>query len=549
MLSKLSLPKKLLLGVLIFLGFVFFVFKAAEWWVEAKIEAVINENPDRAYDITYEDLDLQSFFKGVNLKLMRIVPLNVEKGTVIKGSVENARLKGVVWRDLAFGKKLNIDEISFEKPVFEVTLSSDTTKRTSGKGMQTLFGDILSRAKLKSFRLVEGSVVLKEPENGDIAGQVKNLNVFANEIVTDSMHWKHLIPFELGALTVEIDSAWANLNDYTQLSLGHLNYSLEDQNLILKNISMGYNTDWRNVSKKLGIQTDIIVVSLDELAILKLESSSNFYSDLDIIAHKLVIAGLDFKDHRDKNMPRPADTIKPMFNGMVNSIPVKLKIDTIQLREVNIGYTELGVGKNEAGTILINDLNGTITGLTTFAGLQQEYRHFNADLTARLQDAADMQIKLQVPYDSETFSLAAHVGPMDMTRLSATARAMGGVEIESGKLAGINLQMNANRASAHSRLVMDYSDLKATVIKENKDHKEKKQVLLSAVANTAIRAHNMPGDKKYMTASYTSERNIYRSPFNFIWASMMDGIVRIVPGKGVQFALGVNKDKKKKKKK
>jgi hypothetical protein len=247
-------------------------------------------------------------------------------------------------------------------------------------------------------------------------------------------------------------------------------------------------------------------------------------------------------------MPRPPDAVKPMFNGMVKSIPVKLKIDTIQLRDVTIGYTELGVGKNDAGTILINDLNGTITGLTTFAELQQEYKHFNAALTARLQDAADMQIKLQVPYDTETFSLAAHVGPMDMTRFSATAKAMGGVEIESGKLAGINLQMNANRTSAHTTLVMDYSDLKARVIKEKKDHKEKKQVLLSAVANTAIRTRNMPGDKKYLTASYTSTRNIYRSPFNFIWASTMDGIVRIVPGKGVQFALGVNKKDKKKKK-
>ncbi|MEN8800131.1 MAG: DUF748 domain-containing protein, partial [Flavobacteriaceae bacterium] len=487
-------------------------------------------------------------FKGVTLRQVRIVPLNVGKGTVINGSVKNAQLKGLVWRDLALGKKLDIDEISFEEPVFEVVLSSDTTKRTSGKGMQTLFGDILSRAKLKSFRLESGSVVLKEPESEEIAGRVKNLNVFANEIVTDSIHWKHLIPFELGALTVEIDSAWLNLNDYTQLSLGQLNYSLVEQNLILKNISMGYNTDWRNVSKKLGVQTDIIVVSLDELAIFNLESSSRFYSDLDIIAHKLMIDGLDFMDHRDKNMPRPPDTVKPMFKGMVDAIPVSLKLDTIQLRNITIGYTELGIGKNDAGTILINDLNGTITGLTTFAELQQEYKHFNADLTARLQDAADMQISLEVPYDSETFSLAAHVGPMDMTRLSPTARAMGGVEIESGKLAGINLQMDANRASAHNRLVMDYTDLKATVVKENKDHKEKKQVLLSAVANTAIRARNMPGDKKYLTASYTSERNIYRSPFNFIWASMMDGIVRIVPGKGVQFALGIKKDKKKKKK-
>ena len=542
--------KKILLVFLMVLGIFFAFFKAAEFWVENKIQSIINQNPNRAYDINYGDLDLQSFFKGVTLREVRIVPINVTKGTVINGAVKNAQLKGLVWRDLAFGRKLNIDEISFEQPIFEVTLSSDTTKRTSGKGMQTLFGDILSRANLESFRIVDGSVMLKEPENGKIAGQVKNLSVFANEIVTDSMHWTHLIPFELGALNVEIDSAWVNLNDDTQVSMGTLSYSLNDQNLVLKDLSMGYNKDWKEVSRKLGFQTDLITVKLDELAILGLESSSSFYSDLDIIADKLVIAGLDFKDHRDKNMPRPRDSIKPMFKGMIDGIPVALKLDTLQLKDVNVSYNELGEGKTEAGTILINDINGNITGLTTFPQLQEEYKHFTAELTARLQDAADMNIKLQVPYDREAFTIDAHIGPMDMSALSQTTKAMGGVIIESGKLSRIDLHMEATKTSSRNSLVMDYRNLKAEVVKENKEHKDKKLVIVSAAANTAIRSDNIPGEKKYLTASYNSTRNQYRGPFNFIWASTMDGIMRIVPGKGVQFALGVNKkDKKKKKKK
>ncbi len=544
---KQPLVKKILITLLVFLGVLLGLFKGAEWWVESTIQSTINQNPNRAYDITYEDLDLQSFFKGVTLKEVRILPINVTKGTVINGVVKSAQLKGLVWRDLAFNKKLKIDEISFERPAFEVTLSSDTTKRTSGKGMQTLFGDILSRADLKSFRIEEGSVVLKEPEKDEIKGQVKNLSVFANEIITDSLRWKHLIPFELGALNVVIDSAWFSPNDYTRVGLGRLNYNLKDQEVVLKDLSMHYNTDWKKVSKKLGFQTDLMEISLDELTIHKLESSSNFYTNLDIIAHKLVIDGLDFKDHRDKNMPRPRDSIKPMFKGMVDAIPISLRLDTIQLKDVDVSYAELGEGKTQAGTIKINDINGNITGMTTFPELQDEYKHFTAELTARLQDAADMKIKLQVPYDRESFVISAHIGPMDMSSLSQTTKAMGGVEIQSGSLSRIDLHMEATKASSQNSLVMDYRNLKATVLKENKGQKEKKLVILSAVANTAIRTNNIPGEKKYLTASYHSVRNQYRGPFNFIWASTMDGIMRIVPGKGVQFALGINQKKKKKK--
>ena len=164
--------KKIFIRILIVIGLLFLILKGIEHLLERNFQSRINSNPDRAYNITYEDFDLHTLLKGVTLDEVSIQPLNETGGTIITGSVDYATLKGLVWVELLFGKQLNIREISFEQPVFEITLSTDTVKKTSGKGIQELFGDILSRANLKSFSIQNGSVILIEPQSGVIKGQV-----------------------------------------------------------------------------------------------------------------------------------------------------------------------------------------------------------------------------------------------------------------------------------------------------------------------------------------------------------------------------------------
>ena len=66
-------------------------------------------------------------------------------------------------------------------------------------------------------------------------------------------------------------------------------------------------------------------------------------------------------------------------------------------------------------------------------------------------------------------------------------------------------------------------------------------------ANSMIRAHNLPDNKQYVEAIYSSTRDIYKAPFNFIWFSVQNGLVDIVPSKMAK-ELMHNNDKKSTKK-
>ncbi len=535
--------------ILIAVGILFLLSQGMEWWVEYSFQRIINRKPDRAYDIQYKDFDIHSFFKGVTLEEVGIVPVSIDSGaTVIRGTVSYAQLTGMKWYELAFARRLNINSILFERPMFKVTLSSHPKKKTSGKGFQVLFGDIISRANLKSFELQKGSVILMSPDEQTIRGSLSNLNVKANEIKTDSVIWNSIIPFELGSLESSIDSLSFQMNDYTHLSTGSISFKKRENKLTLRDVNMLYTEDLSKVSQRVGKQTDLIEVSLGELAFEQLTASSNLYTDLDIETKKMLLRDLVFKDYRDKNMERPPDTVKPMFKGMVDAIPITLSVDTIQLDNVEVQYSELGVGKEAPATLRFESIHGFITHLTTIPQKQEAYKSFEANLEANLNGAAPFTFILEVPYDRDAFTAVASFGSFDLTGLSETTRNMAGIEIVSGDVKKIHFEMRAAETYSHNKMQFDYENLKVHVIKENKQHEVKNHPLVSAIANSALRTHNVPTHGKYVQADYQSRRNVYRSPFNLMSHSLADGMMHIVPGSFVQSILGVNKDSKKAKK-
>ncbi|WP_034059381.1 AsmA family protein [Lacinutrix jangbogonensis] len=465
--------KKTIIRVLIVLVLIAIANKGLRFWIKSNFNARINSNLERAYNITYSELDLDVLFNGITLNKVNIEPINHKKGTIIRGHVDYASLNGLVLKDLLFNKRLNIDEITFKQPKFEVTLSADTIQKTSGKGLQSMFGDILSRANINNFRIENGSIVLIDPISKAVKGQIKKLNIVASEIETDSLKFKYLIPFEMRDLEVTLDSISFELNAYTHFGLGRFQYKLRDKEILLNDISLGYSTDWVDVSRRLGVQKDIIELNVKEIGIHQFEPSNNFYTQLDIVAQKISVDELNIKLQRNKNIPKPPDTTKSSFDGIINSIPTKILIDSLQISNSSLMYRELGVKKRESGSINLQNINGTITGITNMSEQQNNIGEIDANIKASLLGKAGINIALNIPYDRpEVFSLDLDVGEMEMKNLNTTLKPLIGMEIVSGQMKQIQYHMNAGRNQSSNRLVFDYDNLHLKLINENNKGKK-----------------------------------------------------------------------------
>lgn len=542
-----NISTKKTLKVILVLGLLFIIIsKGLEKWLEVSFESKINTNPERAYNIIYKDFDLDHFFTGVTLKEVQIQPLNPGTGSVVTGQVDFATLNGFKWVELLLGKRLDIREIAFNKPVFRIEKSQDSTSKGNkgGKGLQVMFGDILSRANLKSFSLKKGALVFVEAKTNKELGRVKNIDILATEIETDEVHLSHLIPFQMGDISINIEEATYQLNEYTYFNLGRFQYNLKKKQLLLNDVELGYSKSWVAVSRALGIQNDIIEFDVKEIGIHQLEPSSEFYTELDIDAGSINIDGLHMKLQRNKNLPRPANTKKPMFQGMINAIPVNLQLDSLSISNSSLAYGELGLNKSKTGYIKLNKINGSILGITNIAENQVKLGAFKAKINTTLENNAVLNLDLNVPYSKQTFQVDVQVNDMKFSDFNSTLKPLVGVEMLSGHIQRINYHMDADSVRSRNHLVFDYKDLSLEVLKEQGADKPKRKVFETAIANAAIHPSNMPGDKKYSTATYQYSRNVYRSPINYIIHGLIEGFTYIVPKKGIQNLLHKNKKKK-----
>ena len=151
-----------------------------------------------------------------------------------------------------------------------------------------------------------------------------------------------------------------------------------------------------------------------------------------------------------------------------------------------------------------------------------------------------MYVTLEIPYDREAFHLDTRITSFDLVAFNPTLIPMANIEVTSGTIDNLYLKMTASRTSAVNSLVLDYSDLDIAVVRELEHHHIQSRPFLSTIAAAAIRSQNLPDDNNYVLAEYTSERNIYRAPYNFIWNTLKDGFLSIVPTKAIRTVMGSN---------
>ena len=480
-------------------------FYGLQTWLGNKFEQIINSDADREYDITFERLNVHFLLQGVDLENVRITPNHVKDSTTtILATVAHVDFDGIKWGWLVFRKQLDIRKIGFTRPDFRIALTPHASKHKASKqNVQQLFGDILSRGSVTRFSIDNGSARAHEiGKDSVIVLSVHNINIDAHDIETDSVQWKYPIPFKLSGFNVSIDSFKILPDDNTIVQCGSVRYNQRHSRLTINDISMRFKDGWRTAARRLGKQVDMIEFDLNELEISDIEADSDLYGDIDLRASTIKVDGLDFHINRDKNLLRPPDEEKPMFGGMVKSIPSPLKVDSILIRDSYVAYSEVPEGSQTAGIVAFNDINGSISSITTIPGFQEEFETFRANLEAKFMDQARLYFHLQVPYDSEQFKLEASMKGFEMKKLNQLVSPLLGVSADSGTIQFLNLNMHATRTQSTNSLVMDYNDLKISILKDIGESKQHKP-FLTAVAQSAIRPNNLPNTLNYLTASYS----------------------------------------------
>lgn len=526
--------KKIPMKVLKVVGVSFFILMVLAsvgvyWgnnWVNQNLESIINSKPDRKYNFSFEKFDFDFFRRVILISDVHISPVGEQEGVFVQGHITQVLFNKLNLRKLYLNREVDIKELTFSRPEFIIHIPLENPKKErAGQALQGFFGDILSRGGIENFELGNASarIVLGEEQ----IGTLNNFNIVATELRTDSLKWNYAIPFDYGRIFISIDSMDYKMANGQQFNVGKIGFDTQAQQLKMESISLKYPDGLRKASTQVEFQKDLIDFELDSLVFSGVEANSNLYSNLDIRAGKLEISGLELVDFRNRNLPRPVEDVKPLFQGMIEKINFPLKLDTLKVTNSAIVYGEYVPGKTEFWEISFDHLNGELINITTIPEYQTIYGHLDGKFTGKVQGNGDLKMTMQVPYEKDEFDMEVELSNFPLVKVNELLNPVMNGEIVSGQLARLHLNIHGDSTKSTNDFRFDYTDLKMELYQKGT---QKKNKFLSTVANIAINNSNLPGEKKYLTAQYTVARNPYRGPFNLLWQSVKQGISEIVPG-------------------
>lgn len=525
--------KKILIGFLIAASLLFLAFIGLEVYLEKRISEAINTNPDRAYDILFEDISISLLQRGASLKKIRLVSLQDSAVTKVSGSLKSIELSGLDYLDLIFNRRLSINRLALIDPGFKLTRKDVPGRpQDNSKALQGVFQDIISRGLIQNFELVNGTAEFFVERDSLIRfAQFTDLNISANGIVSDSVIVQNPVPFQLESIQMSLKNLRVNTDVNQKFILGVLKFDSKTESILMSDISLAYD-NWEETTNSLIYQQDVIELTLQELSLNYLNAENNISGDWQIVAGLAEFRGLSLDDYRDKNKPRPEEPEKPLFEGLIEKIPFPIELDTIRILDSEIVYREVLPGNSKPGILSFENLSAEILNVISTDSLQGN-SEMKVTANAIFHGVAEIDLRIQVPYGKESFSLQAEVAEFELSEINEILERMANVRVETGVLLSLQLQMEASRYTSSNQLLFQYENLKLKILDEEKSVNK----LKSSLANIFTSKNNLASNPNYKTAAYRSKRNIYRGPFNLVWQSTKDGLIQIVPGDVAQLFL------------
>ncbi len=377
---------------------------------------------------------------------------------------------------------------------------------------------------------------------------IKNLGISTNDIQLGN----RLSGKSSAAL---FGTMFINLNDRSIISgdsmytfrTRDIRVNLAKRKIIFDSITLTPRFNRKAFFAKAGYQTDRITL-YGKSAIL-----DNFDPD-DLLNNHLLHFGdlrlnnFNLRFERDKHYPRKK-VVKPMLIGLLNRIPYKFRIDSVQLHNSLISYFEYEVKSKNPGIFFIDNFNVLAENMTNDLSLIDSNMVLTVHGSGKLMKQANMDFTLAMPYFAphRQWWFSAEAGKIDLTQFNILTENVLGITIISGKGSLQVPMITGNETFAKGSVNFMYKKLKLRLYSRKKAQKSKGFFSPFAnfmMNNILIKNNNPPflGHVKKGIVYY--ERNPEKSFVSYLWKSNLSGILSTLGFNNKQQREGKRENKK-----
>ncbi|NDC76721.1 MAG: hypothetical protein EBZ67_02425, partial [Chitinophagia bacterium] len=222
--------------------------------------------------------------------------------------------------------------------------------------------------------------------------------------------------------------------------------------------------------------------------------------------------GLTF--YRDRRLPRRPG-VKPLPATFVSSLPIALRIDTLELRDGNIDYEEMRSGSTVPIHVLTRRTNLSANDIRSRG--TEGADSLRMDVVARLQDTVPIRLRYHESYTDSLhgFRLAMRCGPFGLPALNGILEPLASARILRGGIDTASMRAVGDDFGARNAMRLKYRELRIRFLNPGDiGRKTLRTRLKNFLANTLLRRVGISS-----AAAVKTERDRERGFLN-LWVRM-----------------------------
>lgn len=510
--------------------------------IEDKVKTGVLTNTDSLYKVDFSSVKIHVFQRkivvfDITVKVDTAVYSRLKKRGIAPNNlvdlyVKRLAITNISVTKLLFRHKVDISQIVLSAPEIHITYQRNHIKDTTAIDRRTPWQKIA-----KTFRSVHVSDILlndvqlrydDHSGNKVTISELKEMNIHANDLLIDAATQTDQSRF------LYCRDIVAELNNYTGKTpsglytyiIKYLKVSSLTSRLIASGVTLKPVDSNRFFNKTLNDRYSghLDGVQLNDFDFL------NYYKYRVLSVSNMVLDKGSLSVYKNPNRPQvDADRTKTFPGRVLADLKLDLKIDTLLVKHLNIGYTEFSQKSKQSGTINFDETDAQFLNITNNKAALQKNNNCLARVNSNFMGRGELNVLFNFNLTDElaAYSYRGNLGPMDLKVVNPAAMPLGMVKINSGQLKSLDFNFIANNQVAKGKVTVLYNDLKVTILKPDSEYVDLQRMRIASLyANIFILKHNNPdkegGVPRSFNVSYIRPAN---SPFfNFTWKALFEGI-------------------------
>jgi len=503
--------------VLYFFLFLVLCFFTVVVLVNIVVPKILNQNPNRVYDISYDEISFSFFKNSIKIKNANIKPFKDSlTASSMKGSIELIEIKSFHIYDLLIKNRLITDQVQIHTPYFSITSrKKKQAAADNSKSIRLFWEDFYNRIELKNVKITNGTLeIVKEADTLQTLLS-RDINIEVKGVMIDSIRLTNPLPFSYTSFSLQIGKTFSSIGAWYKVSMD--SFMANDRALKIKGVKVQPKFSKNEFVAKLKEEADYIISDMDSMRMSN--TQWGFYKDtLKVQANTIVVSGMNVTFYRDK-LVKDNQTKKKLYSAMLRELPFYLTVDSLAVNNANIVYEERSKANTSAGVLTLNSLNLQASNINNFQ-YQLFSKKSSIQLQSKLYGMGDLQMKFDfnVQDSKDAYQLNGSLSNLDVALASQFTLPTMNTRV-SGYMHELKFMINGSDIDANAVLNFDYEKLKVEIMNEKT---RKKRFVQSAIANLLLKKNRKRGE--VLSKNVYLKRDTSKSIYHQIWSCIEVGL-------------------------